>query len=158
MRCCVSLVCSSNVPGGGLQGPAEKCAASRSVCDHAGLPDGRVLNRITALAPAPVLPGEDQSLYAEMATRIVKEADPKDSIEELLIRDVIDLAWSGEPPRQDVKIAEKGLSPAPVEEDERLIDIFEGRKLEFARLERYERRALSRRKSAIRIFDDRRRT
>jgi hypothetical protein len=76
-----------------LQGPAEKCAASRSVCDHAGLPDGRVLNRITALAPAPVLPGEDQSLYAEMAARIVKEADPKDSIEELLIRDVIDLAW-----------------------------------------------------------------
>ena len=57
------------------------------------LPDGRVLNRITVLAPAPVLPGEDQSLYAEMAARIVKEADPKDSIEELLIRDVIDLAW-----------------------------------------------------------------
>jgi hypothetical protein len=54
---------------------------------------GGVLNRIIAIAPAPVLPGDDQSLYAEMAERIVKEADPKDSIEELLIRDVIDLAW-----------------------------------------------------------------
>ncbi len=30
---------------------------------------------------------------AKMARRIVKEAKPKDSIEELLIRDVIDLAW-----------------------------------------------------------------
>jgi hypothetical protein len=57
------------------------------------LPDNRVLKRIVAIAPAPVLPGENQSQYAQMARRIVKEAKPQDSIEELLIRDVIDLAW-----------------------------------------------------------------
>jgi hypothetical protein len=57
------------------------------------LPDNRVLNRIVAIAPAPVLPGENQSLYDQMARRIEKEAKPKDSIEELLIRDLIDLAW-----------------------------------------------------------------
>jgi hypothetical protein len=58
-----------------------------------GVPDSRVLGRVIALAPAPVLPGENQSLYDQMARRIVKEAKPRDSIEELLIRDVIDLAW-----------------------------------------------------------------
>ena len=57
------------------------------------LPDNRVLSRIVAIAPAPVLPGENQSLYDQMARRIVKEAKPRDSIEELLIRDVIDLSW-----------------------------------------------------------------
>jgi hypothetical protein len=65
---------------------------------------------------------------------------------------------SDEPPRHDVKIVEKALSPAPVEADQRLINNLDGQKLEFARLEQYERRALSRRKSAIRNFDDRRRT
>ena len=56
------------------------------------LSDNRVC-RIVAMAPAPVLPGENQSLYDQMARRIVKEAKPQDSIEELLIRDVIDLTW-----------------------------------------------------------------
>jgi hypothetical protein len=68
--------------------PLRKSSASIS-----RLPDGGVLNRVVAIAPTPVLPGENQSLYGQMARRIVKEAKPKDSIEELLIRDVIDLAW-----------------------------------------------------------------
>jgi hypothetical protein len=68
--------------------PLQKMSARTS-----GLPDGRALNRIIAIAPAPVLPGENQSVYTGMAKRIVKEAQPEDSIEELLIRDVIDLAW-----------------------------------------------------------------
>jgi hypothetical protein len=65
--------------------PLQKMSATMS-----RLPDNRVLNRIVAIAPAPVLPGENQSLYDQMARRIVKEAKPRDSIEELLIRDVID--------------------------------------------------------------------
>jgi hypothetical protein len=57
------------------------------------LSDGGVLKRFVAIAPAPVLPGENRSLYTEMAERIVKETQPKDSIEEFLVRDVVDLTW-----------------------------------------------------------------
>ena len=54
---------------------------------------GDALSRIVGIAPAPVLPGENQSLYDQMARRIVKEAKPRDSIEEFLVRNVLDLTW-----------------------------------------------------------------
>ena len=40
-----------------------------------------------------MLPGEKQADYAEVALRIVKGAQPRDAVEELLTRDVIDLTW-----------------------------------------------------------------
>jgi hypothetical protein len=49
------------------------------------------LDRVVTIAPAPLLPGESQGDYAEVALRIVKAAQPKDAIEEFLSRDVIDL-------------------------------------------------------------------
>ena len=48
---------------------------------------------MSLIAPAPLLPGEKPADYADVAVRIVKAAKPKDAIEELLVRDVIDLTW-----------------------------------------------------------------
>jgi hypothetical protein len=52
-----------------------------------------VLDRVVTIAPAPLLPGEKQADYAEVALRIVRAAKPRDAIEEFLIRDVVDLTW-----------------------------------------------------------------
>ena len=38
-------------------------------------------------------PGEKETDYAEVVLRIVKTAPPRDAIEDLLTRDVIDLSW-----------------------------------------------------------------
>jgi hypothetical protein len=52
-----------------------------------------VVNRVVSIAPTPLLPGEQEADYAEFALAIVKAAHPKDAIEDLLTRDVIDLSW-----------------------------------------------------------------
>ena len=52
-----------------------------------------VVNRVVSIAPTPLLPGEQVADYAEFALAIVKAAHPKDAIEDLLTRDVIDLSW-----------------------------------------------------------------
>ena len=54
---------------------------------------GAAVNRVVAIAPAPLLPGEKQADYAELALRIVKAALPRDAIEDFLVRDVVDLTW-----------------------------------------------------------------
>jgi hypothetical protein len=82
---------------------------------------------------------------------------PSDLRKHLQLIEEIDAYMSDEPACHDVRVVLKAPSTTPVEADQRLIDNLDGRNLEFARLERYERRALSRRKSAIRNFDDRRR-
>jgi hypothetical protein len=51
------------------------------------------INRVVDIAPAPLLPGEKQADYAEVAVRIVRAAKPRDAIEEFLVRDVVDLTW-----------------------------------------------------------------
>jgi hypothetical protein len=63
-----------------------------SVSDHVS-PVSAVINRLAAIAPAPLLPGEQEADYAEFALAIVKDARPRDAIEDLLTRDVIDLSW-----------------------------------------------------------------
>ena len=52
-----------------------------------------ILDRVVTIAPAPLLPGEKQADYADVAVRIVRAAKPRDAIEEFLIRDVVDLTW-----------------------------------------------------------------
>jgi hypothetical protein len=58
-----------------------------------GSPIANVLDRVIAIAPAPLLPGEEEADYAEVAVRLVSAAKPRDAIEEFLIRDAIDLTW-----------------------------------------------------------------
>ena len=62
------------------------------VTDHPS-PVSVVVNRVVSIAPAPLLPGEQEADYAELALAIVKAARPKDAIEDILTRDVIDLSW-----------------------------------------------------------------
>ena len=64
----------------------------RCVSDHLS-PVSAVVNRVVSIAPTPLLPGEQEADYAEFALAIVKAAHPKDAIEDLLTRDVIDLSW-----------------------------------------------------------------
>jgi hypothetical protein len=52
-----------------------------------------VVDRVIAIAAAPLLPGEKEADYAAIAGRIVVVSRPRDAIEEFLIRDVIDLTW-----------------------------------------------------------------
>jgi hypothetical protein len=52
-----------------------------------------VLDRVARIAPAPLLPGEQEAEYATLIARIVAVARPRDAIEDLLTRDVIDLTW-----------------------------------------------------------------
>jgi hypothetical protein len=56
-------------------------------------PVSGAINRVIAVAPAPLLPGEKQADYADVAIRIVRVAKPRDAIEEFLVRDVVDLTW-----------------------------------------------------------------
>jgi hypothetical protein len=63
-----------------------------AVADHpSALSDA--LDRVVTIAPAPLLPGEKQADYSDVAMRVVRAANPRDAIEEFLIRDVIDLTW-----------------------------------------------------------------
>ena len=52
-----------------------------------------VVERVLEVAAPPLLPGENEAQYTSLAARIVAGARPRDAIEELLARDVIDLSW-----------------------------------------------------------------
>jgi hypothetical protein len=58
--------------------------------DHPS-PVSAAINRVVAIAPAPLLPGEKEADYAKIAGRIVGASAPRDAIEEFLVRDVVDL-------------------------------------------------------------------
>ena len=52
-----------------------------------------ILDRVIGIAPAPLLPGEVEADYVDVASRIVAVAQPRDAIEEFLTRDVVDGIW-----------------------------------------------------------------
>ena len=51
------------------------------------------IDRVVAIAPAQLLPGEKRTDYVDVALRIVRAAQPRDAIEEFLVRDAVDLTW-----------------------------------------------------------------
>jgi hypothetical protein len=59
----------------------------------AAQPLSDVLERVLGVAAPPLAPGESEAQYLSLAARVVAAAKPRDTIEELLIRDVIDLTW-----------------------------------------------------------------
>jgi hypothetical protein len=70
---------------------SKRKAASSSSVALPSSPD--VLDRVIGISPAPLLPGEAQTDYDSVATRVVAVARPRDAIEEFFTRDVIDLTW-----------------------------------------------------------------
>ena len=68
--------------------PTDLAPAAEHVSPVSG-----AVNRVIAVAPAPLLPGEKQADYADVAVGIAKAAQPRDAIEEFLVRDVVDLTW-----------------------------------------------------------------
>jgi hypothetical protein len=44
-------------------------------------------------APAPIVPGEDASTYDDLRARIFAATNPVDIVEELWVRDVVELVW-----------------------------------------------------------------
>jgi hypothetical protein len=63
-----------------------------AVADHPSAVS-HVLDRVAGIAPSHLLPGEQEAEYATLIARIVAVAQPRDAIEDLLTRDVIDLTW-----------------------------------------------------------------
>lgn len=50
-------------------------------------------NRGDLLGPPPVIAGEDANEFNELLDRVRADAKPKDMIEEILVRDFVDLVW-----------------------------------------------------------------
>ena len=87
--------------------PTDLAPAAEHVSPVSG-----AINRVIAIAPAPLLPGEKQADYADVAVGIVRAAQPRDAIEEFLVRDAIDLTWEIFAPPLHIRIAEGSMTPA----------------------------------------------
>lgn len=48
---------------------------------------------VSICPPAPILPGEDEKAYNELLARVSGTVKPKDAIEEILVRDIVDMTW-----------------------------------------------------------------
>jgi hypothetical protein len=50
-------------------------------------------HRLTLLGPPPLIEGENAAAYVELLNRISAAVKPRDILEEIWVRDVVDLAW-----------------------------------------------------------------
>ena len=56
-------------------------------------PKSQSLTRGSIFGPAPILEGEDQAAYDELLAQVSSVVKPSDIIEEIWVRDVVDLTW-----------------------------------------------------------------
>jgi hypothetical protein len=67
--------------------------ALQSLSIAASPPPGGVVTAIAFLAPPPLLEGEDAASYDDLLARISGTLKPADILEEIWVRDVVDLTW-----------------------------------------------------------------
>jgi hypothetical protein len=56
-------------------------------------PKPKSLSRLSPFGPPPPLEGEDSMAYDELLARVSGDLKPNDFVEEIWIRDVVDLTW-----------------------------------------------------------------
>ena len=61
--------------------------------NHTRVVPSRCFARIAPLTPPPLVRGEDRAAYDQLATRITMAVAPENVIEEIWVRDVVDLVW-----------------------------------------------------------------
>jgi hypothetical protein len=49
--------------------------------------------QLSCLGPAPLLDGEGPADYADLLTRVLAAVKPADILEQIFVRDVVDLTW-----------------------------------------------------------------
>lgn len=109
-------------------------------------------NRISIFGPPPLLEGEDENAYNELLAHVSGAVKPGDIIEEIWIRDIVDLTWEIFRWRAlKTKHLPDVVSPDP-------LNVFE---CDFSKIERVDRLitiAEGRRNAALREMDRRRST
>jgi len=60
---------------------------------HPQQPETSLHQRLASLAPPPLLEGEKRTAYDALLKKLADAVKPADCIEEILVRDIIDLVW-----------------------------------------------------------------
>jgi hypothetical protein len=56
-------------------------------------PESNALSRVSFFGPAPIIAGEDTEAYDDLFARVSGDVRPADIIEEIWVRDIVDLTW-----------------------------------------------------------------
>src|SRR5215470_10825383 len=142
---------------------------SESKTEIAAVP-GQV-QRLAVFGPPLLLEGEDAAAYDELLSRVCAAVKPADIIDEMFIADIVALEWEVlrwrrlkwtlmqetrallrfNPPDMSSETLEFATSTP--QGPDKLATILSGEAKKLLGMDRYERRALARRKFAIRAFD-----
>jgi hypothetical protein len=60
----------------------------------AAAPKARTPSRISLFGPPPLIEGEDAAAYDDLHTRVSSAVKPTDFIEEMFVRDIVDITWA----------------------------------------------------------------
>jgi hypothetical protein len=57
-------------------------------------PEAQTPSRISLFGPPPLIEGEDAAAYDELHARVSSAVRPTDFIEEMFVRDIVDITWT----------------------------------------------------------------